>query len=409
MARLSGLLSTVLAGLLVFILGLTASGCSVLFPSSPSAEPTDGAATTALTGCTAGPPAPVPPGGYYVNGNTICTAAGETHLFHGLDRPSMEWRSDGQNLSAADFALMASWKANVVRIALNQDFWIAESPLYSANYASLVDRVIGWAEGAGMDVILDLHWSDAGVLGSCAPSAGCQQKMADANSLTFWSQVAARYANDGRVLFELYNEPHDVSWSVWKSGGDSGSGWHVVGMQQLYDAVRTAGANNLVVIGGLDFAYDLSEVPGNRIAGYNILYATHTYNNSSEKAPSSFGLYWGNLTKTDPVIVTEFGDFGTACSPKYNADVVKYADAHFASWTAWAWYPGGCGFPSLITDWMGTASAAGAVIKAALAGYPAPPTLPAADAATSDATIPGSDAIANAGDAGLSASDADSQ
>ena len=50
-----------------------------------------------------------------------------------------------------------------------------------------------------MDVILDLHWSDAGVLGSCDPTKGCQQNMADSNSLTFWSQVAARYAGDGHV------------------------------------------------------------------------------------------------------------------------------------------------------------------------------------------------------------------
>ena len=64
------------------------------------------------------------------------------------------------------------------------------------------------------------------------------------------------------MLFELYNEPHDVSWRVWKSGGDAGDGCQAVGMQQLYDAVRATGAENLVIIGGLDWAYDLSGVPG---------------------------------------------------------------------------------------------------------------------------------------------------
>ena len=48
--------------------------------------------------------------------------------------------------------------------------------------------------------------------------------MADTNSITFWSQVAAIYKNDGRVLFELYNEPHDISWTVWKSGGQDQRG-----------------------------------------------------------------------------------------------------------------------------------------------------------------------------------------
>ena len=32
-------------------------------------------------------------------------------------------------------------------------------------------------------------------------------------------------------------------------------------MQQLYDTVRATGAQNLVIIGGLNWAYDLSGVP----------------------------------------------------------------------------------------------------------------------------------------------------
>src|SRR5450432_528788 len=152
------------------------------------------------TGCPTVPTQPVAPGGYYVNGNTICTGDGRPHLLHGVDRPSLEWNSSGVNLSAADFQLMGSWNANVVRIALNQDFWLAGSPIADPHYAANVDTAVKWAEQAGMDVILDLHWSDAGVLGGCNPTNGCQQLMPDANSLTFWSQVAARFKNDGRDL-----------------------------------------------------------------------------------------------------------------------------------------------------------------------------------------------------------------
>jgi endoglucanase len=328
---------------------------------------------TPLTGCDA-TERHIAPGGYYTNGNTICTADGHSHLFHGVDRPSLEWQSGGDNLTAADFQLMASWKANVVRVALNQDFWLSGSKYYDAKYAGRVDSVIGFAEDAGLDVILDLHWSDKGTLGSCKPADGCQQLMADANSLTFWSDVAARYKNDGRVMFELYNEPHDVSWPFWKSGGTVSGGWQVVGMQQLYDAVRAAGADNLVVIGGLDWAFDLSGVPANRIGGYNILYATHPYDGAPERSQSHWTAAWGYLTQTDPVIVTEFGDISGACTSTFTAALIAYADLHAASWTAWAWYPGGCSFPSLITDWTGAPTAAGMVVKAALAGYhdPAP-------------------------------------
>jgi hypothetical protein len=341
---------------------------------------------TALTGCDAAE-RHIAPGGYYTSGNTICTADGKSHLFHGVDRPSLEWQPGGDHLSAADFQLMASWKANVVRIALNQDFWISGSKYYDPNYATRVDSAIGWAEDAGMDVIVDLHWSDQGTLGSCKPGDGCQQVMADMNSKTFWSDVAGRYKNDGRVLFELYNEPHDVPWPYWKSGGTVGGGWQVVGMQQLYDAVRAAGADNLVVIGGLDWAFDLSGVPGNRIQGYNILYATHPYDGAPERSAAHWTAAWGFLTKTDPVIVTEFGDLSGACASTFTSQLIAYADLHAASWTAWAWYPGGCSFPALINDWTGAPTAAGTVVKMALAGY----NDPAAGGAL-DAGAPSSDA-----------------
>ncbi len=290
---------------------------------------------------------------------------------------------------------MTTWNANAVRIALNQDFWLQGSKYYYASYAANVDQAVHWAEEAGMDVILDLHWSDRGILGSCDPSDGCQQVMADANSLTFWSDVAARYAGDGRVLFELYNEPHDVPWSVWKSGGTAG-GFQVAGMQQLYDAVRAAGADNLVVIGGLIWASDLSSVPDYRISGYNILYATHPYANNI--TASGFDNAWGNLTKTDPVIVTEFGD-PPSCAATYDSSVISYADQHNASWTAWAWYATNpaCSFPSIITDWSGTPSMTGAVVKAALLSYSDPSADGKRDAGAVDA---GADAGAAAGDGG---------
>jgi len=362
------------------VLVLVTSGCA-LFPSGGSSG------GGGPTGCATSKTPHIAPGGYYVNGNTVCTTARQAHLFHGVDRPSLEFSPTGQMLNANDFRLMASWNANAVRVALNQDFWLEASPIHSAGYPELVDQVVRWAEEAGMDVILDLHWSDAGVLGSC--TSMCQQRMADSNSITFWSEVAARYKDDGRVLFELYNEPHDLTWTTWLSGGDTGAGWRAAGMQELYNAVRAAGADNLVIAGGLDFAYDLSGVQSTRIAGYNILYGTHPYNNSSSKIPSAWDAHWGYLTKTDPVIITEFGD--TACATMYDSQLLAYADAHTTSWTSWAWYVGGCNFPSLITDWQGTPNAPGMVVKTALLGYndPAPagkrPVVPSDAGATPDA------------------------
>jgi endoglucanase len=302
---------------------------------------------------------PLAPGGYYVEGNAIYDGNDQIHIFRGIDRPSLEWNPDGEGLTSADIDLIAGWNANVVRLALNQGFWLQGSVVHEPDYRQRVDEVVQWSKAAGMDVILDLHWSDRGNL-SQYPG---QQRMADQNSRTFWQSVADTYKDDGHVLFELYNEPHDVSWSVWRDGGDSGDGFQVVGMQELYDTVRNAGADNLVLIGGLDYAYDLSGVPDHRVQGYNIVYATHPYD-FGNKQPGDWTDDWGFLADTDPIFVTEFGSFD--CDASYSQELINYAEQRDLSWSAWAWYPGGCGFPALIENWSGTPSATGQIIKTAL-------------------------------------------
>jgi endoglucanase len=330
---------------------------------------------------------PVAPGGYYTNGGTVCTADGTPHLFHGVDRPSLEWSPVGVLLSTDDFNLMSSWGANVVRIALNQDFWLSGAALNDPGYPTEVDQAVQWAEEAGLDVILDLHWSDEGDLGAKDTNGrgrghSNQQPMADTNSIEFWSEVAAKYKDDGHVLFELYNEPHDITWDVWLKGGAAGP-FVAAGMQELYDAVRATGANNIVIAGGLSYAFDLSGVgaSGSYIKGYNVMYATHPYLLSGAgNAQSSWEGSFGHLETTDfaPVIATEFGDGRNNCTGDWDGQLIAFADAHHMSWTAWAWFggastttdPQGCRFPALIVDWSATPSVQGLVVRGALQGYP---------------------------------------
>jgi aryl-phospho-beta-D-glucosidase BglC (GH1 family) len=347
----------------------------------------------ALRGCAleGGSPPAIAPGGYYTNGATVCTANGTPHLFHGIDRPSLEWDPQGEfanseGIPASDFQAMASWHANIVRIALNQDFWLSGAALHSASYQDTVDRAVHDAEAAGLDVILDLHWSDDGNLGvgvsgktqNC-PTNSNQQQMADVNSQQFWSEVAAKYASDGHVLFELYNEPNQVAWDVWLNGGTVSTTakscpvttYQVVGMQQLYDTVRQAGANNVVIAGGLNWAFDLSGVQFNPIRGYNIMYATHPYNTSGRGKstwPGSFGYLAAN--DVAPVIATEFGDGSMGCTGQWDSDLIAFAAQYKISWTAWGWWVGGCSFPALLSAWNYTPTDQGQAVKMALANDP---------------------------------------
>ena len=314
-----------------------------------------GGGTTAATGAGAAASlvAQIPTfTGYVVSGNAIYDkSSGQAHLFRGVASPSMDWQTTCDHCTLDQFQRMRQdWKANVVRLSVNQNFWLSGSAQYSAGYAPEIARVVAVVEQAGMDVILDNHRSGS-------------PYMADADSVVFWREVASVYRDDPHMLFELFNEPNQISWDVWLNGGNAPSGPTVHGMQELYSTVRSTGANNLVVIGGLNWAYDLSGVPTHRVVGNNIVYNTHPYNYPG-KQPSDWDSGFGALTETDPVIATEFGNYD--CTTGYYQSFVNYAQTHQVSWTAWAWFPGGCGFPGIVSDWDGTPNAPGQVVKNAL-------------------------------------------
>jgi endoglucanase len=417
---------------------LATAGClSVSASLSPSPVGADGGPTSPATGPSTpqalscdlrgGSPPPIAPNGYYTNGAAICTPAGVEHLFHGVDRPSLEFCADSTDvgcthLTPEDFQLMAGWNSNVVRVALDQDRWLTGAALYDPNYTATVDQVIVWAEGVGLDVILDLHWSDRGdltVVDSAKQAAGNsqQQPMADVNSIEFWREVATRYRGDGRVLFELYNEPNSISWNIWQSGGTYG-GYQYVGMQTLYDTIRRdAQADNLVIVGGLDWSFDLSKVLSYPIQGYNIAYAAHVY-----RAADAIGLWttnFGYLAQQNiaPVIVTEFGDNQPSpnCTGAWDTSLLAYANQWSISWSAWAWYvpypttlQSLCSFPSLISDWTGTPSVQGQAVLAALQAYPIPVSSESGVEAGSEASEEaGDDGSAEAGNGDDSTADAD--
>ncbi len=389
--------SFVLGAAFLFLL----SGCD---SGSNSVDPNATVGSSAIRGCTVDQMPPIAPGGYYTNGTTVCTADGTPHLFRGVARPSMEW-GPGENITADDFANMGSWHANVVRIALNQDFWLSGAALYNPNYQQTVDDAIRYAEHAGLDVILDLHWSDRGNLnvgvlqGQDRDGTSNQQQMADVNSKQFWLEVATKYKNDGHVLFELYNEPNGISTSIWLKGGMA-TGFQVVGMQELYDTVRTgAGANNIVIAGGLSYAFDLSGVGTSPIDGYNVMYASHPYKPQDPEA--RWETAFGFLATRDvaPVITTEFGDTQSNCTGQWDTDLIKFNDDHKISWTAWAWYPSGCNFPALISDWVPTTTVQGDAVKAALLAYDYQP------GGNTSISLPGEGA-AGAGQAGAAGANA---
>jgi hypothetical protein len=270
----------------------------------------------------------------------------------------------------ASIRAMVTWHVHVVRLPLNEDCWLAINgvkPAYAgSSYRNAIHGYVSRLEARGMDVILELHWNAPG-----RRLATGQQVMPDADhSPSFWRSVAGAYKGDHRVMFELYNEPHDVSWSCWRNGCTTSEGWKAAGMQTLLNAVRGAGARNVVLIGGLGWSSDLSQWMRYRPADpfHQVAATFHAYNFSACHTTSCWNSTVASVAKSVPVVATEFGE--DDCTGGYVVPLMTWFDSHHVSYLGWTWNTWDCrSGPALITNANGTPTVFGLAVRTHLRAF----------------------------------------
>ena len=328
----------------------------------------------------------------HVSGTRILNSKDEPVLLRGVNTPSLEWSDNGEGhiLRTVKVAIR-DWHANVIRLPLSQDRWFGKAPEQKdegVSYRALVRQIVDACATQGCYIVLDLQWGDYGEWGK---NIGLHA-MPDLNSVEFWRDCAANFQNHPAVLFDLYNEPRDVSWNVWLNGGTiterpgrpgaSPKTYEAVGMQKLLDTVRATGAQNVVIAGGLDWSYDFSGIlAGVQLfdrTGHGVIYANHAYNNKGDTAAEWIAKMEAAAAKL-PVIVSEFGGSGgphrrpSRYDPKpgpgsddWLLHVLQALQDHRWSWIAWDLHP--AAGPCLISDWNYTPTPDfGVYVKQALA------------------------------------------
>lgn len=304
-----------------------------------------------------------------VRGAKLVDPAGEVVRLIGLNIPSLEWSNEGEHVLRSLEVAIDDWRANCIRIPLSQDRWFGSAPGQTDDgraYRKLVEEMVSRSASKSTYVVLDLHWSNAGVWGQ---NIG-QQKMPDEGSAIFWKDLARRFGNHPAVMFDLYNEPRDVSWEVWREGGTLPEGYRTPGMQALVDLVRNSGSKNIVWVGGLDWAYDLRGVlQGFAIAGENVGYSSHVY-----PWKRDWEGQFGVVARKYPVLV---GEVGCELDPKqedpysWGPRILRYLDELEVSVTAWCFHPSAS--PRMLKDWSYEPTPYwGAQVKAWMLGRPAP-------------------------------------
>ena len=330
----------------------------------------------------------------HVSGNELVNAAGSRVVLHGVDRSGTEYACvqgngifDGPN-NQASITAMKEWGVNAVRVPLNEACWNAESYVDSAyagaNYQSAIEQYVQLLNDNGIVAILDLHWTDglySGTSAGCSSAqAVCQKPMPDtAESVPFWSSVASALKGNDAVIFDLFNEPYPEradnyneteGWQCWLNGGSDcvGISYSVAGMQTLVNAVRAAAANNVIMLGGLEYANDLTEwlqyeptdPDGNLVASW------HSYNFNTCDTQSCWTSQVAPVIAKVPVIAGEVGE--NDCAGTYINPLMTWLDSESTSYLAWAWNADfSCSNgPGLITGYNGDPTAYGAAYQAHL-------------------------------------------
>lgn len=346
---------------------------------------------------TSAPVASAAPLSIAVDGNHFVNGAGQTIRLLGVNHTSSEYAcvdgfgyNDGHQ-DAADAAAIASWGANAVRVPLNEDCWLgingqpnnSEAPgenLTAAGYRQAVESYVADLGAQGLYAILDLHWTAPGSWPALE-----QQPMPDlSHSPAFWTSVAGAFKSDPGVVFDVFNEPYDptdprsgsdanqsdkVTWECWENGtkknsigggappepcltsaydenGNPTTSYQIAGMQTLVDAIRATGATQPVMVGGLDYANDLSG------------WLEHAPVDPLNQEVASFHNYMGEecdnvgcwereiapVAARVPVVTGEFAEdnfesptCGVKTPNTFDEDYMNWADGHGVSYLAWGW------------------------------------------------------------------------
>lgn len=285
-----------------------------------------------------------------VEGNHFVDESGKEIIFRGVSFSDPDRLEKLGHWSKAYFEAAKSWNANLVRFPVHPSAWRERG---EEAYLKLLDQGVAWAAELGMYVIIDWH-----SIGNLRTEL-FQHPMYNTTkteTFRFWKTIAARYAgNPVTAFYEVFNEATRYNDTLGKLTWEQ----HKELMEEIIAIIYAHDKTVIPLVGGLDWAYDLSFVREDPIAYPGIAYVTHPYPQKRE-APweGKWEESWGFVADRYPVIATEFGFMSAegrgAHIPvigdeTYGEAIINYFNKKGISWTAWVFDPSWS--PQLIENW----------------------------------------------------------
>ena len=197
---------------------------------------------------------------------------------------------------------------STVRIPVTWLGHIGAAPDYKIDekWLSRVAEVVGYAEAAGLNVIVNMHhdgadsknWLD---IKTAAKDPAVHQQILDQVG-AMWGQIADKFKDKGDFLiFEAFNEIHDGGWGWGDNRNDGGKQYQCLNEwnQAFVDAVRASGGENANRILGIpayctnvDIAVQTFKMPEDVVEG-RLIMAVHCYDPYDYTLPATKS-EWGH-------------------------------------------------------------------------------------------------------------------
>lgn len=310
---------------------------------------------------------------------------------------------------------LKKWNINTVRVPLNESCWngipsvdtrtnipsntneyLGKFNSYSGeNYRSAITNWVNLLTQNNIAVVVEIHWSAPGTFVARDQAAMLNRD----NSIRAWTDISNRFKNNSAVLFDLHNEPYSwwrdwnqesttATWNCWKKGSGTGVNcagldewwdhasnsfnngavlkYQAAGMDELTAAVRATGAQNIIILGGLTYANNLTHFLQYKPNDSNIMASIHNYNFNHCDNRQCWEQQYKPVAQVVPVIAGEVGqsitvDWKDNLDQEFVNKITAFYDENNIHYLAWLWNiwgkkenQWGCNSHTLVSNYDGT-------------------------------------------------------
>lgn len=246
-----------------------------------------------------------------ISGVNVVDKNGDVIVLRGMSLFWSQWAPDYYNKETIQW-FYDDWKCTIIRIPMGIESggYLENPEIEFQKITTVIDACIE----IGIYVIVDWHDHHG------------ENHLEEAKK--FFNDISSIYGSSPNILYEIYNEPLDISWNdVLKNYSE-----------EIISTIRKNDADNIIIVGTPNWSQDVDSIIGNEIEGENIAYSLHFYTGTHTDQLRSKATQ--AIEADIPVFVSEWGISEATGTGNINTDETnlwaEFMEDNNLSWCNWS-------------------------------------------------------------------------